>query len=260
MTLHALYLDTSLWTQLLQMEVSSFKHPTFWIAAVRIVLINLLLSGDNALVIAMACRGLPRRQRIWGIAIGAGVAVFLLIALTAVVTWLIALPYLKIAGGLALFYIAARLLLSEQSNESGAATTADLWRAVRIVVIADLIMSFDNVLAVATAADGDLALLAVGLIVSIPIIMAGAAVIMALLDRLPSLVWIGAAFLGSVAGEAIATDPIASHYLAGAFGEDAMRQVVWAASAFGAALALAIGGTWRRAHISNPRAPSPRRR
>jgi predicted tellurium resistance membrane protein TerC len=103
-TLHALYLDTSLWTQLLQMEVSSFKHPTFWIAAVRIVLINLLLSGDNALVIAMACRGLPRRQRIWGIAIGAGVAVFLLIALTAVVTWLIALPYLKIAGGLALFY------------------------------------------------------------------------------------------------------------------------------------------------------------
>jgi YjbE family integral membrane protein len=257
-TLHALYLDTSFWTPLLQMESNSLRHPTFWIAAIRIVVINLLLSGDNALVIAMACRGLPRRQRIWGIAIGAGVAVFLLIVLTAIVTWLIALPFLKMAGGLALFYIAARLLLPEQSNENAVATAADLWRAVWIVVIADLIMSFDNVLAVATAAHGDLALLAVGLIVSIPIIMAGAAVIMALLDRLPSLVWIGAAFLGSVGGEAIATDPVASHYLAGVFGEDAIRQAVWAASAFGAVFAIAVGGAWRRAQLTNPRAPSPR--
>jgi YjbE family integral membrane protein len=256
-TLHALYLDTSFWTQLLQTESSSLKHPTFWIAAARIVLINLLLSGDNALVIAMACRGLPRRQRIWGIAIGAGVAVFLLIVLTAIVTWLIALPYLKIAGGLALLYIAARLLLPEQSNENAVTAAADLWRAVRIVVIADIIMSFDNVLAVATAAHGDLALLTVGLIVSIPIIMAGAAVIMALLDRLPSLIWIGAAFLGSVAGEAIVTDPVVSHYLAGVLGDDAMRQVVWAASAFGAAFAIAVGGAWR-AQLATPRARSPR--
>ncbi len=257
MTLNALFLDTSLWTQLLQTESNSLRHPTLWIAAIRIVLINMLLSGDNALVIAMACRGLPRRQRIWGIAIGAGVAVFLLIALTAIVVWLIALPYLKFAGGLALLYIAARLLLPEQPDENAVATAAHLWRAVRIVVIADLIMSFDNVLAVATAAHGDIALLTVGLIVSIPMIMAGAAVIMALLDRLPSLVWIGAAFLGSIAGEAIATDPAVSHYLARVFGDDAVRQAVWAASALGAVFAIAAGGTWRRAHLPSPRAPSP---
>jgi YjbE family integral membrane protein len=256
-TLNALFLDTSFWTQLLQTESNSLRHPTFWIAAVRIVLINMLLSGDNALVIAMACRGLPRRQRIWGIAIGAGVAVFLLIALTAIVVWLIALPYLKFAAGLALLYIAARLLLPERPDENAVATAAHLWRAVRIVVIADLIMSFDNVLAVATAAHGDLALLAVGLIVSIPIIMAGAAVIMALLDRLPALVWIGAAFLGSIGGEAIATDPAVAHYLARVLGDDAVRQAVWAASALGAVFVIAAGRAWRRARLSSPRAPSP---
>ena len=257
MTLNALYLDMSSWTQLLQSESAGLRHPTFWIAAVRIVVINMLLSGDNALVIALACRGLPRRQRIWGIAIGAGAAVFLLIALTAIVAWLIALPYLKFAGGLALLYIAIRLLRPEQPDENAVAAAAHLWRAVRIVVVADLIMSFDNVLAVATAAHGDVALLTVGLIVSIPIIVAGAAVIMALLDRLPALVWIGAAFLGSVAGEAIATDPALSRYLAQVLGDDALRQAVWAASVLGAVFVIVAGKAWRRADVPPPHSTAP---
>lgn len=250
MSLKALYLDASLWTQFLQAEGDHLRHPSFWVAAARIVFVNTLLSGDNAIVIALACRGLPRRQRILGVAIGAGVAVFLLVAVTAIAVQLIALPYLKLAGGLALLYIAARLLVPEQPDETTFAATAHLWRAVRIVVVADLIMSFDNVIAVATAAHGDLALLAVGLIVSIPIIMIGAAVIMALLDRLPFLIWIGAAFLGSIGGEAIATDPAIFGYLGA-------REAVWAASAAGAVLVIIAGGIWRSRFLK-ARAVSPR--
>jgi YjbE family integral membrane protein len=249
--LNAVNHDASVWTQFLQAESDNLRHPTFWMAAARIVFVNTLLSGDNAIVIALACRSLPRRQRILGVAIGAGVAVFLLVALTAIAVQLIALPYLKIAGGLALLYIAARLLLPEQQpDEKAVAAATHLWRAVRIVVVADLVMSFDNVIAVATAARGDLALLAVGLIVSIPIIMVGAAVIMALLDRLPFLIWIGAAFLGSIGGEAIATDPTLFGYLGS-------REAVWAASAAGAVLVIVAGGFWRsrflKAHAAAPR-------
>jgi len=255
-SLSALYLDASLWTQFLQAESENLTHPTFWMAAARIVFVNTLLSSDNAIVIALACRGLPRRQRILGIAIGAGVAVCLLIALTAIAVRLIALPYLKLAGGLALLYIAARLLLPERPDEKAVAATAYLWRAVRIVIVADLIMSFDNVIAVATASRGDLALLATGLVVSIPIIMAGAAVIMALLDRLPFLVWIGAAFLGSIGGEAIATDPAIFGYLGGSFSPDGVRKAVWAASAAGALIVIVAGGVWRT-RVPKARAVAP---
>ncbi|MGO9357263.1 MAG: TerC family protein [Xanthobacteraceae bacterium] len=182
------------------------QTPTFWFAVGKIIWINILLSGDNALVIALACRGLPPRQRMWGMAIGAGIAVVLLITFTAVVATLMALPYLKLVGGLALVVIAAKLLVPEDEGSEITAGTS-LWHAVRIVVIADIIMSLDNVIAVAAAANGQLALLILGLAISIPIIIAGAALIMALLDRLPILVWLGAALLGWIAGDAIATDP-----------------------------------------------------
>jgi YjbE family integral membrane protein len=180
--------------------------PTFWFAVGKIIWINILLSGDNALVIALACRGLQPRQRMWGMAIGAGIAVVLLITFTAIVATLMGLPYLKLVGGLALVVIAAQLLVPEDEGSEITAGTS-LWHAVRIVVIADIIMSLDNVIAVATAANGQLALLILGLAISIPIIIAGAALIMALLDRLPILVWLGAALLGWIAGDAIATDP-----------------------------------------------------
>jgi YjbE family integral membrane protein len=138
--------------------------------------------------------------------IGAGIAVVLLIAFTGLVATLMVLPYLKLAGGLALLVIAAKLLVPEDEGDDVTAGTS-LWHAVRIVVIADIVMSLDNVIAVAAAANGEFALLILGLAISIPMIVAGAALIMMVLDRLPILIWLGAMLLGWIAGEAIATDP-----------------------------------------------------
>lgn len=184
---------------------ADMQHPAFWLAVGKIIWINVLLSGDNALVIAMACRGLHGRHRLWGMVIGAGIAVVLLIAFTGIVATLMSLPYLKLVGGLALLVIAAKLLVPEdESDEIAAGTT--LWHAVRIVVIADIIMSLDNVIAVAAAANGQLPLLVLGLAISIPMIIAGAALIMMILDRFPALVWLGALLLGWIAGDVIASD------------------------------------------------------
>src|SRR3954462_6812725 len=171
------------------------QQPTFWVALGKIMWINILLSGDNALVIAMACRGLPPKQRVWGMILGAGVAVGLRIVFTGIVATLMTLPFLKIVGGLALFYIAVKLLVPEDEDEGETEAVEHLWRAVRIVAVADIIMSLDNVIAIAAAAGGNMALMVLGLAISIPMIVAGAALIMALLDKFPILVWAGAALL-----------------------------------------------------------------
>ncbi|MBA2399946.1 MAG: TerC family protein [Bradyrhizobium sp.] len=192
---------------------TEMQQPTFWVALGKIMWINILLSGDNALVIAMACRGLPPRQRFWGMVLGAGVAVFLRIIFTGIVVSLMALPFLKLVGGLALLYIAAKLLVPEHEGEGDVDAAAHLWAAVRIVAIADIVMSLDNVIAVAAAANGSIPLLVIGLAISVPLIVAGAALIMALLTRLPALVWAGAGLLGWVAGEVMATDPAIVPYL-----------------------------------------------
>ena len=185
---------------------ADMQSPAFWLAVGKIIWINVLLSGDNALVIAMACRGLQPRQRLWGMVIGAGVAVVLLIAFTGIVAKLMVLPYLKLVGGLALLAIAAKLLVPEDEGDDVTAGT-NLWHAIRIVVIADIVMSLDNVIAVAAAANGQLSLLILGLAISIPMIIAGAALIMMVLDRFPILVWLGATLLGWIAGDVIETDP-----------------------------------------------------
>jgi YjbE family integral membrane protein len=185
---------------------TDLQKPAFWLAVGKIIWINVLLSGDNALVIAMACRGLAPRQRLWGMVIGAGIAVILLIAFTGIVATLMVLPYLKLVGGLALMGIAAKLLVPEDEGDDVTAGTS-LWHAVRIVVIADIVMSLDNVIAVAAAANGQLSLLILGLAISIPMIVAGAALIMMVLDRFPILVWLGAILLGWIAGDVIETDP-----------------------------------------------------
>ncbi|MBV8921297.1 TerC family protein, partial [Bradyrhizobium sp.] len=182
-------------------------RPAFWLAVGKIIWINVLLSGDNALVIAMACRGLHGRHRLWGMVIGSGLAVVLLIAFTGIVAELMRLPYLKLIGGLALLVIAAKLLVPEDEGDEITAGTT-LWHAIRIVVIADIVMSLDNVIAVAAAANGQLSLLILGLAVSIPMIIAGAALIMLVLDRFPVLVWLGAMLLGWIAGGVIASDPV----------------------------------------------------
>src|SRR5881409_494279 len=182
------------------------QQPAFWLAVGKIIWINVLLSGDNALVIALACRGLAPKQRLWGMIFGAAAAVVLRIIFTGIVASLMALPYLKLAGGLALIVIAAKLLVPDNEDEN-VASASHLWHAVQIVVVADIVMSLDNVIAVAAAANGSAPLLVLGLAISIPLIVAGAALIMALLNRLPILVWAGAALLGWIAGDVIATDP-----------------------------------------------------
>jgi YjbE family integral membrane protein len=197
--------DPAIYSQFFAQFQSDLHTAGFWLALGKIIWINVLLSGDNALVIALACRGLHGRYRFWGMVAGSGIAVALRIAFTGIVATLMALPYLKLLGGLALLVIAAKLLVPEDENEDIAAGTT-LWQAVRIVAIADLVMSLDNVIAVAAAANGQASLLIVGLAMSIPLIIAGAALIMLVLDRLPVLVWLGAMLLGWVAGEVIATD------------------------------------------------------
>jgi YjbE family integral membrane protein len=241
---------------------ADMQQPSFWLAVGKIIWINVLLSGDNALVIAMACRGLHGRSRLWGMIIGAGIAVVLLIAFTGIVATLMSLPYLKLIGGLALIVIAAKLLVPEDENDEIAAGTT-LWHAVRIVVIADIIMSLDNVIAVAAAANGQLSLLVIGLAVSIPMIIAGAALIMLVLDRFPVLIWIGAMLLGWIAGDVIVSDPIDQtlfhNILDGHITIEATSTILGAshfnldgdlmdlaASAVGAILVLIIGTIWRR--------------
>ena len=246
------------------------QTPAFWLAVGKIIWINVLLSGDNALVIAMACRGLHGRHRLWGMIIGAGIAVVLLIAFTGVVATLMVLPYLKLIGGLALLVIAAKLLVPEDENDEIAAGTT-LWHAIRIVVIADIIMSLDNVIAVAAAANGQLSLLVLGLAISIPMIIAGAALIMMVLDRFPILVWLGALLLGWIAGDVIESDPavqpwlhrliestIASHLDAtlAIFGVPPDQAVGYLASIVGAFAVLVAGSIWRRRRLKQLEKPA----
>ena len=242
-------LDPHAWASMLSSGWGDLDRAEFWLAVAKIIWINILLSGDNAVVIALACRGLPHRQRLWGMIIGAGVAVLLRVVFTGVFASLLLLPYLKIAGGLALFYIAAKLLVPDEPDTSETEAVEHLWRAVRIVAVADIIMSLDNVIAIAAAANGNMALLVLGLAISIPLIVAGAAAIMALLDRFPILVWAGAALLGWIVGEVIATDPVVTAYLVHAYSVAVAHTVEYAAAAVGAVLVLIVGALWRRSRL-----------
>jgi len=183
------------------------------IQALKIIWINILLSGDNAIVIAMACRALPPRQRFWGIVLGAGAAVVLRIFFTVILQYVLELPWLRLVGGLLLLWIAIKLLIQDEPDEASIESSDNLWGAVRTVAIADIVMSLDNVLAIAAAARGNSWLIIFGLAVSIPLIVAGATLIMALLTRYPILVWAGAALLGWIAGELVMEDPISRPYL-----------------------------------------------
>jgi len=238
--------DPSSWLAVLAHGWNEMGQATFWVAVVKIIWINILLSGDNAVVIAMACRSLPPRQRLWGMILGAGVAVLLRVVFTVVIASLMTLPYLKIVGGLALFYIAVKLLVPEDGEDGETEAAEHLWRAVRLVAIADIVMSLDNVIAIAAAAGDNVALLVFGLAISIPLIVAGAALIMSLLDRFPILVWAGAALLGWITGEVIATDPVVKGYLSGQFTPDMVHTVEIVSGIVGAILVVVVGALWRR--------------
>jgi YjbE family integral membrane protein len=238
------------------------SQPAFWVAAGQIIGVNIILSGDNAVVIALACRMLPPRQRLWGMILGAGVAVLLRILFTLVVAEAMSYPYLKLIGGALLFWVAIKLVVPEEDGGEGKIEAAEnLWRAVRIVAIADIVMSLDNVIAIAAAAETaaarvDLAhasaikatLIIFGLATSIPLIIAGSALLMALLDRYPILVWAGAGLLGWVAGDIMIKDDA----LLGWFPADIVHALHYWAAGAGAAFVVACGWLLRRAKHKAP--------
>jgi YjbE family integral membrane protein len=201
--------------------LQDMSHGPFWIGVLQIIFVNIILSGDNAVVIAMACLTLPPKQRLWGMILGAGVAVLLRVVFTLVIAQAMAYPFLKLVGGALLFYVAIKLVTEDaDGDDEGVEGAQNLWRAVRIVAIADIVMSLDNVIAIAAAADiaatqVDIAhaaaikstLIIIGLATSVPLIVAGSAILMALLERFRVLVWGGGALLGWIAGDVMATDP-----------------------------------------------------
>ncbi|MBS7805394.1 TerC family protein [Rhizobiales bacterium TNE-4] len=217
------------------------------IPVLQIIWIDLVLSGDNAVVIALACRDLPAKQKRMGMVLGAGVAIGLRILFALIVTQLMALPFLKIVGALLLFWIASKMLVEEE-DEKDIPASDKLWQAVKTIAIADAAMSLDNVLALAAVARGDVGLLVFGLVVSIPLIIAGATLVMAMIARFPILVWAGSALLGWISGEMFVSDP----FLVGQIGEELTKKLHYPAALLGAVVVVGIGYMLRRKQGHTP--------
>jgi len=180
----------------------------FWLGLGAIIWVNIILSGDNAVVIALAARSLPEKQQKQAVFWGAAAAVVLRIVLTVVAVELLKLPYLKIIGGALLFWIALKLLMPEDDDGDDVLSSSHLMGAIKTILIADLVMSLDNVIAVAAVAKGSFMLLVLGLLISIPLVVYGATMLMRLMDRYPAIITVGAALIGFVAGEMAVTDPV----------------------------------------------------
>jgi len=187
--------------------IAEVQTAHFWTGLGVIIWVNIILSGDNAVVIALAALSLPKHQQRKAVAWGAGAAVVLRIVLTIVAVELLKLSYLKIIGGLLLFWIAVKLLMPEE-GDADIESSDNLIKAIKIILVADLVMSLDNVVAVAAAAKGSILLLVLGLAISIPLVIFGATILMKLMERYPVIVVIGAALIGAVAGELLVTDPV----------------------------------------------------
>ena len=215
-----------------------FTTAAFWAALGSIILANIVLSGDNAVVIAMAARSLPAHQQRRAIFWGSAAAIVMRIILTLIAVEMLKWPYLKIVGALLLLYIGISLLSEEGGADDGHHAIGTLAAAVRTILVADLVMSLDNVLAVAAAAKGNTPLLVIGLAVSIPLIIFGSTLLLKVMDRFPIIITLGAALLGFLAGEMMFTDPAVE----ARFGE-LSPTVENAAGAAGAALVVGAG-TW----------------
>ena len=186
----------------------SFGSPEFWIALLQIIGVNIVLSGDNAVVIALAARGLPADQQKRAVAWGSGAAVVMRIGLTIVAVELLRLPYLKLIGAALLLWIAVQLLVPEEEGHGHGTGGTSLAAAIKTILLADLVMSLDNVIAVAAAAKGNTLLLVIGLAISIPLVVFASRLLLTLMDRFPVIITLGAALLGWVAGDMAVTDPI----------------------------------------------------
>jgi YjbE family integral membrane protein len=209
--------------------------PDFWIGLLKIVWINIILSGDNAVVIALAARSLPPHQQKKAIFWGSGAAVVLRIVLTVVAAKLLELSYLQIIGGCLLLWIGLQLLTDNEEEEGESASQGNLMAAVRTILIADLVMSLDNVIAVAAAAQGSMVLLILGLAISIPLVIFGSALMIKLMDRFPIIVVLGAGLIGWVGGETIMNDTALRDVL------QANPALHYVAAVAGAAFVIVVG-------------------
>ena len=227
--------------------MEEFMTAGFWLAVGQIIMIDILLGGDNAVVIALACRNLPPKQRTQGIIYGTMGAIVLRVILIAFALALLAVPYLKIVGAILLLWIGVKLLQPEAEDAHNISSSDKLWGAVKTVIIADLVMSVDNVLAIAGAAQGahqdhQLALVIFGLLVSIPIIVWGSQLVLKLMERFPIIITLGAMLLGWIAGQMAWTDPALKPYLP--------TSPVWgyAAAVTGALLVFVAGKVMQARH------------
>jgi len=199
--------------------VEEFLTAHFWVAVGQIILIDILLGGDNAVVIALACRSLPEAMRTKGILWGTAGAIVLRVILIAFALTLLSIPYLKLVGGVLLVWIGVKLLMPQDEDEHGNIQASDkLWGAVKTVIVADLVMSIDNVIAIAGAAQGagetqQMPLVIFGLLVSIPIIVWGSQLVLKLMDRFPLIITLGGMLLGWIAGTMVHSDPGLVNYI-----------------------------------------------
>ena len=211
------------------------QNPDFWIGLVKIIWINIILSGDNAVVIALAARSLPPAQQRKAILFGSGAAVVLRVVLTVVAAKLLALSYLQIMCGLLLLWIGIQLLSEEEEEEGHSKETGGMMAAIRTILIADLVMSLDNVIAVAAAAKGNDTLLILGLAISIPLVIFGSTLMIKLMERFPVIVVLGAGLIGWVGGETIVSDVSLKDVLA------ANPALHYIAAVAGAVFVVAVG-------------------
>ena len=229
----------------------SFTSPEFWIALLQIIGVNIILSGDNAVVIALAARGLPAAQQKKAVAWGSGAAVVMRIVLTIVAVELLRLPYLKLAGSVLLLWIALQLLLPEDESEGSAQASGNMMSAIRTILLADLVMSLDNVIAVAAAANGSVTLLVIGLAVSIPLVVFASTLLLTLMSRFPFIITAGAALLGWVAGEMAIGDPAVKSWI-----DANATSLHYSAPALGA-IGVVLFGHWRARRVEARRAATP---
>ncbi len=209
--------------------------PDFWIGLMKIIWINIILSGDNAVVIALAARSLPAEQQRKAILFGSGAAVVFRIVLTVVAVKLLALSYLQVIGGALLLWIGVQLLSGEEEGGSESTEQGGLMAAVRTILIADIVMSLDNVIAVAAAAKGSTSLLILGLAISIPLVVFGSTLMIKMMERFPIIVTLGAALIGWVGGETMASDVALKEFA------DANSWFHVTSAAAGAILVVALG-------------------
>jgi YjbE family integral membrane protein len=225
--------------------------PRFWIGLGQIMLVNIILSGDNAVVIALAARSLPEQQRKQAVVWGSIAAIVMRVILTIVAVEMLRLPYLKIVGSGLLFWIALKLLTPEEEGGESLKSHNNLISAIRTILIADLVMSLDNVLAVAAAAKGDMLLLSLGLGISIPLVIFGSTIVLRLMDRFPVIVILGSALLGFVSGEMLVSDPTLASWPPLAH-ESPLHTIIPIAGA----VLVVVAGKWlakRKAVLAPPR-------